>query len=219
LEKHYKLGDRVRVVHHGTDIEVFHPRNREMWRDAVRAQLALQPKDCVGLYVGDLQKAMPAAIRGLAKAPGAHLVAVSRTDPAPYAALAASEGVADRVQFVPAASEIAKYYAAADFFVFPTYYDTFGMVVTEAMASGLPVITSRAAGAAELIVHRQSGWLTDEPWNPEQIAEGIRVLASDAGLRERTGAAARSAVESYTWDRTAEETLAVYREVLAEGVR
>lgn len=218
LEKHYELGDRVRIVHHGTDIEAFHPRNRAMWRDTVRAQLALQPSDCMALYVGDLQKAMPAAIRGLAKAPGVHLVAVSRTDPAPYAALAASEGVADRVQFVPATSEIARYYAAADFFLFPTYYDTFGMVVTEAMASGLPAITSRAAGAAELIVHRQCGWLTDEPWSPEQIAEGIRVLAADAGLRERMGSAARSAVESYTWDRTAEETLAVYREVLAEGV-
>jgi glycosyltransferase involved in cell wall biosynthesis len=92
------------------------------------------------------------------------------------------------------------------------------MVLTEAMASGLPVITSRAAGAAELVGHRHSGWLTDEPWNPEQIAEGIRVLAADSGLRERMGEAARSAIEAYTWDRTAEETLAVYREVLAEGV-
>ena len=47
------------------------------------------------------------------------------------------------------------------------------MVISEAMASGLPVITSRAAGAAELIDHGESGWLTADPWNVDQIAEGF----------------------------------------------
>jgi UDP-glucose:(heptosyl)LPS alpha-1,3-glucosyltransferase len=219
LAEHHRLRDGVRVIHHGTDTETFHPRNRTAWRAAARADLGLMPEDCVALYVGDMQKGMPAAVRAVAKAPGVKLVAVSRTDPGPYAALAASAGVADRVRFVPPTTEIARYYAAADLFLFPTYYDTFGLVLTEAMASGLPVVSSLAAGAAELVTHGESGWLTADPWDADQIAEGVQALAADPELRDRMGAAARAAVERYTWDRAAEQTMAVYREVVEEEGR
>ena len=57
----------------------------------------------------------------------------------------------------PATHTVERYYAAADVFVFPTPYDAFGMVLTEAMACGLPVITTTAAGAAELVAHGQIG--------------------------------------------------------------
>ncbi len=87
------------------------------------------------------------------------------------------------------------------------------------MASGLPVITSRAAGAAELIEHGESGWLTSDPWNVDQIAEVLRTLAADPGLRQRMGVAARSKIEAYTWDRAAEQTMAVYREAAAKADR
>jgi len=219
LAIHYGLKDRVQVIYHGTDMEVFHPRNRTRWRETIRAELGLSPSDCTALFVGDMQKAMPAALQALAKAPGVKLVAVSRSDPAPYAALAAAAGIADRVVFVPPSTEIARYYACADIFLFPTFYDTFGMVLTEAMASGLPVVSSRAAGAAELVSHLTSGWLTKDAWDVDQIAEGIRHLASDPLLRERMGVAARIGVEAHTWDRVATETMAVYQEVLAEKRR
>jgi UDP-glucose:(heptosyl)LPS alpha-1,3-glucosyltransferase len=216
LATYYGLTDRIRIVHHGTDAEVFHPRNREKWREPVRAELGLASDDIVALYVGDMQKATPATLRAVARVPGVKLVSVSKTRPDPYRALAAAEGVADRVRFVAASREIARYYAAADFFLFPTYYDTFGLVLTEAMASGLPVVTSRAAGAAELITDGVDGLLTEQPWDADAIASHVRRLRDDALLREKLGAAARLRVEPLTWDRTAEETLAVYREVVAE---
>jgi UDP-glucose:(heptosyl)LPS alpha-1,3-glucosyltransferase len=219
LAAHYRLDDQVRVVYHGTDVETFHPSNRTKWRDHVRGELGLAADDCVALYVGDMQKAMPAAVRAIAKVSGVKLVAVSRSDPAPYRALASAEGAADRVQFVAPSREIARYYAAADLFVFPTYYDAFGLVLTEAMATGLPVVASRAAGAAELIEHGVNGWLTNHAWNADEIAAGIRVLAGDEGLREHMGSAARATIERHTWDRTAEQTMAVYREVLAERIK
>jgi len=213
LHRYYRLTDRVHVVRHGTDTEAFNPRNRALSRGAVRTELGLHESDFLALYVGDLQKAMPAAMRALARAADIQLVAVTRSDPGPYARLAEAEGVGDRTRFVPATANIGPYYAAADVFLFPTFYDAFGLVAAEAMASGLPVITSRAAGAAELIEHGESGWLTADPWDPDQIAEGLRTLAADPGLRQRMGSAARSKIEAYTWDRTAEETMAVYREV------
>lgn len=215
LATHYKLGDAVRVVHHGTDTDAFHPRNRDRFRGPVRAELGVPADACVALYVGDLRKGMPAAVRAAARVPGVTLVAVTRSDPAPERALATELGIADRVIFVPPSKDIARYYAAADLFVFPTYYDTFGLVLTEAMASGLPAVVSPAAGASELVNHGVTGWVTTDPWDAGQIAEGLRYLAADPTRRSAMGAAARTAVEAHTWDRTAVETMAVYREVIA----
>lgn len=219
LRHYYGLTDTVRVIRHGTDMEAFHPRNRVRWRGAVRAELGIPESDCVALYVGDLQKAMPAAVRAVARVGGVQLVAVTRSDHGPYLRLAKAEGVADRIQFLPPTRQVERYYAAVDLFLFPTFYDAFGLVAAEAMASGLPVITNRAAGAAELIRHGDNGWLTADPWDADQIADGLRTLASAPDVRLRMGAAARSAIESYTWDQVAEQTLTVYREVIAENDR
>jgi UDP-glucose:(heptosyl)LPS alpha-1,3-glucosyltransferase len=215
LREHYGLNEQVRVVYHGTDTEQFHPRNVAAWRGPVRADLGLKDTDCVALYVGDLQKAMPAAVRAVAKVPGVTLVAVSRSDPAPYAALAAELGVTGRVKFVPPTGHVERFYAAADLFLFPSFYDTFGLVLTEAMATGLPVVASRAAGSSELVGHGVSGFVTEHPWDPDPITAHVATLRDDPGLRARMGAAARAAVEVHTWDRTAAATMAVYQEVVA----
>jgi UDP-glucose:(heptosyl)LPS alpha-1,3-glucosyltransferase len=214
LAQSYRLNGQVRVIPHGTDIELFHPRNRDAWRTRIRGQHGFSDDQIVALYVGDLQKAMPAILQATAKTRDVTIAAVTRSDVAPFAALAAREGVADRIRFLPPTVHVERYYAAADFFLFPTYYDAFGMVVTEAMASGLPVITSREAGAAQLIEDRVSGWLTQAPWDAEQLAEAVTTLANDDAARTRMGQAARKTVENFTWDRTAAETMEVYRAVI-----
>jgi UDP-glucose:(heptosyl)LPS alpha-1,3-glucosyltransferase len=218
LERHYGRTDGMRVVYHGVDLDTFHPRAREQYRDEVRSELAVAPGECLALYVGNLQKGAAAAIRAIARAAGVRLVLVSGSNTVADRSIATVEGVMDRVSFRPFSKQIERFFAAADVFLFPTFFDAYGMVISEAMAAGLSVITSRTAGAAELIEHGKSGWLTADPWDPDQIAEGLRTLAGDPALRERMGAAARSRIESYTWDRAADETMAVYREALAEPV-
>ncbi len=217
LNEWYGLGERIRVVYHGTDTETFHPRNRETYRGRVRSELGLRSSDFVALYVGDLQKAIVPAIMATGRTPGVWLVAVSRSNPDPYRGVVADVGAADRVIFVPTSKQVHRYFAAADCFLFPTYYDAFGLVVTEAMATGLPVITSQAAGAAELIFDGVNGLLTAEPWNVPALAHRLAQLRDDPRLRARLGAAARATVEAYTWDRTAAETLAVYHAIVSAG--
>jgi glycosyltransferase involved in cell wall biosynthesis len=88
------------------------------------------------------------------------------------------------------------------------------MVISEAMATGLPVITSRTAGAAELITHGLDGWLTDDPWDVEAVTAGLRELAGNPARREAMGASARRTIEAYSWDVAAERTMDVYREIV-----
>ena len=219
LARFYGRTDGVVVVPHGVDTEAFHPRNRAEFRAAVRAELGVPPAACLALYVGDLKKGGAAAVRAAARVPGLWLALVSASDPATVGAVAADAGAADRVVFRSATREVRRYFAAADVFLFPTVYETFGLVICEAMASGLPVVTCRTAGAADRIAHGRTGWLADDPADAETIVDGLKMLTADPGERDRMGAAAREAVAALTWDRVATDTLAVYREVAAEAGR
>jgi glycosyltransferase involved in cell wall biosynthesis len=140
---------------------------------------------------------------------------VSRTDPEPYRKLASDNGVADRVSVWPPTNSIERYYGAADALVLPTPYDAFGMVITEAMACGVPPITTRLAGASELLTDGVHGLLVDSPNDVQGIAVAMNVLAGDHDLRIRMGAAAAALMRDHTWDRVADQTLSVYYRHLA----
>jgi UDP-glucose:(heptosyl)LPS alpha-1,3-glucosyltransferase len=216
LAAYYGRRDGVTVIPHGVDLDAFHPRHRAALRGPARAEIGVPPDACLAVFVGNLAKGAAAAIRAVARLPGVWLALVSGSDRAADEAVARELGVADRVRFVPFSKQVMRYFAAADVFVFPTLYDPFGLVIAEAMAAGLPVVTSRAAGAADLIRDGESGFLTDDPWDVPRIAAAVGRLAADPGLRAGVGAAARAAVEPHTWDRCAAATLAVYRAVAAE---
>jgi UDP-glucose:(heptosyl)LPS alpha-1,3-glucosyltransferase len=213
LRRHYGCEDGVRVIYHGVDAESFHPRNRTSWRAEVRRGIGVREDAVLALYVGDYQKGLAPAIRAAARIPGLHLAGVSRSPVEVYQALIREEGAADRIHLTPPTPHVERYYAAADLFVFPTFYDPFGLVATEAMASGLPVVCSREAGAAELIEDGIDGLIVNDPWDAAALAAALRRLASDPALRTRLGEAARRRVEAHTWDETALQTMAVYREI------
>jgi len=116
---------------------------------------------------------------------------------------------------LPATSEIQRYYGAADALVLPTPYDAFGMVITEAMACGLPVITTPLAGAAELLTHGVHGLLVNSPTDIGGLSAAMHTLSSDSSARERMGIAAAALMREHTWDRVADRTLAVYYDHVA----
>jgi glycosyltransferase involved in cell wall biosynthesis len=206
---------RTEVIPHGVDPGQFHPGVRERFRAEVRRELDVAPGTPLFLYVGDLRKGMEPAIRALARVPGAHLVGVSRSAPAGYDALASACGVGERVTLHPATRQIERYYGAADAFVLPTPYDAFGMVITEAMACGLPVVTTRLAGAAELLEDGVHGLLVQSPTDIDALSRAMQALAADAGAREQMGRAAAELMRHHSWDRVADRTLTVYYDHLA----
>lgn len=203
------------VIPHGVDARQFHPGVRDRFRVEMRQALGVQGDTPIFLYVGDYRKGMESAIRALAHVPSGHLVGVSRSAPERYRAMASGANVANRVTLHPATNQIERYYAAADVFVLPTPYDAFGMVITEAMACGLPVVTTRLAGASELLHDGVHGCLVQSPADVDGLGSAMQALAVDPAGRARMGRAAAELMRHHTWDRVAERTLSVYYDHLA----
>jgi UDP-glucose:(heptosyl)LPS alpha-1,3-glucosyltransferase len=216
LASEYGRRERVEVIHHGVDLATFSPARRAEHRLPLRRALGLDDGTFAALLVGDLRRGGRRAIEAVARTADVYLVVVSRSDPAPYRAYAEELGIGARVRFEPPTSSIERYYAAADAFLFPTPYDAFGMVISEAMAAGLSVVTTRRAGAAELITHGVDGFLVDGPEDVAAMAGHLATLAGSRALREQVGAAARARCERQGWDDVARRTLQVYRRALAE---
>lgn len=210
LKHFYQRSENIEIIAHGVDGGEFNIAHREAWRAEVRAELGLGSKDFAALWVGDLRKGAKAAIEAVAQNPGQILLAVARNDPKPFAEIATGLGIGERVRFLPPTNQIARFYAAADAFVFPTTYDAFGMVVLEAMAMGCPVIVSRDAGAAELIDDGRDGLLLDDPFDPRQSAAYLRRLEEDVAWRENIVSAGLAKARIQSWDAVAAATLRLY---------
>jgi UDP-glucose:(heptosyl)LPS alpha-1,3-glucosyltransferase len=214
VQQYYHCTAPIHVIHHGVDLELFSPNGRERWRANERARIGIPESDMLFLYAGDLRKGAVRSIQALAQIPQGRLLLVSRSRTDDYQRLADKLGVSGRVHFLGPTNQIEKMYAAADAFLLPTPYDAFAMVVTEAMASGLPVIVSREAGASELIQHGTNGLLLEDAASVPELARHMEFLQSDRRRARELGCAARKTVEPLSWDQVAERTLSVYQEFL-----
>jgi UDP-glucose:(heptosyl)LPS alpha-1,3-glucosyltransferase len=168
------------------------------------------------LFVGAYErKGLDTAVRALAAmSTQAELVAVGDGDRRRFLDLARRLGVADRVHLEAPRADVAACYADADVFVFPTRYEPFGMVVVEALASGVPVVVSAVAGAAEYVRDGESGYVIAHAEDAAAFAAAAdRILGSTAD-RAAMARASRASVASLTWDNVAQRTLDVYRSVV-----
>jgi glycosyltransferase involved in cell wall biosynthesis len=105
--------------------------------------------------------------------------------------------------------EIQHEYESADVLVFPTLADSFGMVQLEAMAAGIPVVTTRTAGS--VVRHGIDGFIVPER-DPHALADATSQIVEDRALRERMSIAARERARDYTWDRYGERLIAVLKQ-------
>ena len=115
---------------------------------------------------------------------------VGKGDSGPYLKTAEDLGISDQVVFAGVTDEVEAFYLASDLFVMPSRMDTFGLVVLEAMAAGLPVVISPNVGAADLVTHGDSGFiLSDNPTARDMTASLIRLMNPE--LRRSMGEATR----------------------------
>ena len=210
----YRCRAPIHVIRHGVDLKLFSPHNKQHWRAEVRAQYGLDESETAFVYVGDLRKGAHRCILALSQLHEGRLVFVSSTPAGPYQRMAEEAGLAGRTLFLGATNQVEKVYAAVDALLLPTSYDAFGMVVSEAMACGLPVVVSREAGAAELVQHGVNGLLLDDVTNVAELAGHMESMLRDPRWAAELGCAARKSVEPMSWDPVADRTMCVYEELL-----
>lgn len=218
--KYYNVPEeKIHVVYSGVNLEEFNPKNRK-YREEIRKKHGISPDDILLIFVGNPyeRKGLEFVIRALSKIKqkNVKLLVSGRDEPGEFQSLARELGLADRVIFrVGLYTDINKYLSAADIFILPSLYETFGLVVIEAMASGLPVVVSDSnfVGASELIEDGKDGILLKDPKDFESIAEKLKYLIDNKEvMRNQIGKAARKKSEQYTWERTAKAMLEVLEE-------
>jgi glycosyltransferase involved in cell wall biosynthesis len=204
--------DRVGRWARGVDLQLYDPARRSRARDDGRIRV---------LYAGRLTKE-----KGVELLAESYLRASER-DPRLHLVLAGGGPEEDllRVRLGERATflgwlgreELADAYADADLFLFCSRTDTYGQVIAEAQASGLPVVAVAEGGPLSLIRDRKTGWLCDP--EPESLAAAITQLAASEFLRAGLARAGLGAVEGRTWEAAMAQLAAGYARSLRSGVR
>jgi UDP-glucose:(heptosyl)LPS alpha-1,3-glucosyltransferase len=206
--------ERVIVAHNGVDAERFSPEGRAGTREATRAALGVAPDELLLLFVGGgfARKGLGVlleALSRLSRQESLRLAVLGRGSPGRWQRQAARLGLGGRTSFTGPVRDAARYYAAADLFVLPTLFDPFANATLEAMASGLPVVTTSRNGAAEILTPGADGMVIPDPRDAGALADALAALC-DPGRRAAMGARARETALRYSWQGPLEETLRVY---------
>lgn len=206
---------RLEAIARGVDTGLFEPARRS---EELRRSWGVDPRTPVALHVGRLAPeknldALFATHTALRRAvPELRLVLVGD---GPCRAAIAQRHPEVILAGTRRDVDLATHYASADLFVFPSQSETFGNVVPEAMASGLPVLAYDYAAAAKLIRHGDNGLVA--PVGAEgRFIELAMLLADQPALRRRLGALARETALAHGWSGIVQQTVAVYRSVIAE---
>jgi UDP-glucose:(heptosyl)LPS alpha-1,3-glucosyltransferase len=138
---------------------------------------------------------------------------VGRGNPFPFRRIAQQIGLGEQLFFVEETDNIFHYYGVGDIVVLPTLYDPFSNVCLEALACGIPVITTKENGASEIIRPGETGIVISGPHNRAELAAGIsRFLPHE--VRDSVKGKAPRSVQNFTIEENTRRTLEVYQNVL-----
>lgn len=217
LRRHFGLPEaKLHVIYNGVDLEGFHPGLRQSWRERKRKELGIADTAMVFLFVGSgfARKGLPQLLRALSGVRDAHLVVVGADKELGRMRTAVEKSrLSTRVHFAGAQDEVKPWYGMADCFVLPTLYDPFPNAALEAMASGLPIVTTLQCGAAELIESGVEGYVCRDALDVVELARCLN-LAAAPGQAARMGAAARRKVEAFSLEAMARRLSALYSDLM-----
>ena len=213
-----RLGiSRVGLWRRGVDAATFQPDFRSA---AMRAEMTQgNPDETVLLYVGrlSLEKQIEHIRPALAQVPNARLVIVGD---GPARATLERQFAGQPVTFMGylRGERLSQAYASADIFVFPSRLETFGLVVIEAMASGLPVVAARVGGVADIVTEGVNGY-TFKSGDVAALLAGVRKIAGNREKRAWMGRQARAYAETQSWEAIMDEVIELYAGLIAARQR
>jgi UDP-glucose:(heptosyl)LPS alpha-1,3-glucosyltransferase len=220
FERYYGIDPRaVGVVPNAIDPARFREEDRPRRRLEWRQRWGIGAEETVALFVAmnyQLKGLEPLlyAVRRLPIRPPFRLLIAGNPDTHRYERLARRLGIIDRVCFIGFCPETRNCYFAADFLVHPTFYDPCSLVVLEALACGLPVITSRFNGASELLHPPREGYVIEDPHDHEHLAWCMNQLR-DSARRIHCAQAARRTAAQWTFEHHYRKLLEVFEEAAA----
>lgn len=207
---------KVEIIPNGVDDKTFHPN----WnKEEIKEEFGIEGE--VILYVSRMsyRKGPHVLLNAFSQIKDATLVMAGNGELSPFLkAQAKFLGIEDRTRFlgyVPT-KELPKIFGMADIFVLPSITaEAFGIVILEAMASGVPIIATTVGGIPEVIKESESGLLVP-PSNELELKNAIEKLLNDESLRKWLGQNGRKAVEEkYSWNNVIKEIEKAYEEVLS----
>ena len=217
VRRHFGLAEeKLHVIYNGVDLAAFNPSLRAEWRARKRAELGISDSAMVFLFVGSgfARKGVPQLLRAMTGVRGAHLIVVGEDRQLALMQSAARDmKLADRVHFAGGQDDVKPWYGMADCFAMPTLYDPFPNAALEAMACGLPLITTMQCGAAEFIESGVEGYICRDALDVVELARCLN-LAAAPGQARRMGAAARRKVEPYGLENMARQLTRLYSELM-----
>jgi glycosyltransferase involved in cell wall biosynthesis len=197
------------VIPNAVDTVHFTPEARFGQRARARHLLGLNSEVFVLLLIGNdwEKKGLATLLDSMAGCRDLplHLLVVGTDDRRLFLSQIERLGLTDRVQFELSKSDVLQFYAAADLYTGPSLEDSFALPPLEAMACGLPVITSINNGGSQVISDSVDGYVLTDPRNSSELAVLLRKLYRDSDLRARIGQNAARTAKLYNWDRNAAE--------------
>ena len=204
---------RFEVIYNAIDSEKFMPATEEQRRSS-REALSIPSAAVALIYVGSgfERKGLKPAIEAIASGDRYLIVVGQDKDQKKYELLAQQSGCADRVRFTGVQNNVLPYYHAADGMILPTLYDPFPNVILEAMACGLPVITSQTCGGAEFIPQGKEGFVCDA-LDVASLSEFVKKIPSRQE-NDDMGKAARARILPYSPKNLSQQLVALYHSLL-----
>lgn len=210
--------EKLHVIYSGVDTDHFHPSLKARFGRETRQRWGIPQDAFLLLFVGSgfHRKGVPILLEAMAHLPEQTWLLVVGQDrhSAAMKRQARRLGIDLRVCFTDGQQDVSPFYGAADVLVLPTLYDPFPNVALEAMASGLPLVTSHQCGAADLIKHGQNGLLGDS-LDRVRLLENLRLLL-DPLIRKPMGKAARQTVGPLTLDAMSQRLRRLYHSLLGD---
>lgn len=208
-----KIRPQTAVIGNGVDVERYRPDAAA--RARVRSSLGLADDTAVGVFVGHEfdRKGLPLVLEAMRGLPNFQLLVIGGTPDLIAKATEAATvlGVHERVRFLGRQPDVRPYLHAADVFVFPSAYESYGLVILEALACGVPVVATGVGCVPDVVRDGVNGAIVDA--DADAVRAGVRrVLKLDAAAR---AAAARSAAADNSWESIAQQYINLLRTIRA----
>ena len=198
------------TLYNGVELDRYFPESEASVRDEIRREFGVHDARPAVMFVGNgfARKGLRFLIEAWpAIGDGARLIVVGADRAAPsYERLARRLGLEDRVKFLGRRADVERLMRGADAFALPSLFEPFGNVALEAMASGVPALTTRLCGVAEVMPEALRGYIVNDPANRTELAARMNALIEAASSLKAT---VRAVAEQYTWERHAHELLAI----------